>query len=248
MNPDSPTGPTSSNDPSTANRGLHIVPVHNHPTPAPDNTTEVDVDENTNRPGDRPEWPRWANNALNQLDTGARRALGFVHANPEGAARLVFSAIGAVAIGLLGVVALFKLMQWAAEGNPLQDLAGLLPARELVSDPLMRWLSIHTAGTGISTETAAWTWGIAGAVVWFFACSHQLGAQLVAWPAYGAATAAMAWFGTTTATQRPIAAGLVAIAWTVLSLFALNRRPRPRPPVARRGYLVAHLADEETTR
>lgn len=188
---------------------------------------------------DRPDWPRWANTALNQLDTGARRVVRFVDTDPEGAFRLLLSTIVSVVVGVLAISVAAETLRWAVEGQPLQDLAGILPARELVTVPLQHWLTVHTAGTGIDVDTAAWTWGITGAVVWVFACCNQLGAQLVAWPAYGAATIAMAWFGTATTTQRPVVAGVVAIAWTVLSLFALNRRPAPRP----RRYVINR--DEE---
>lgn len=200
-----------------------------NPTTTPD-TNDTAVDENptaTGHTADRADWT-WANTALNQLDTARRRTARFIDADPEGAARLLLSAIGTVAFGLLAVTALMAIMHWIAEGNPLQDLAGILPAYELVTDPLQQWFATHMAGTGIDTETAAWTWGITGAVIWVFACCNQLGAQLIAWPAFGIASAAMAWFGTTTANHRPVTAGLVAIAWTALSLFALNRRPKPR--------------------
>jgi hypothetical protein len=207
----------------------------------PQTGTETNADQ---QPTDKPEWPRWATNALHQVDAAVGRAVRFVMADPEGAARLAAATLGTVLFAVLAMVLVTELVGWAVDGNPLQDLAAILPAREIATDALMHWLSIHTAGTGISTETAAWTWGITGLVVWVTASCHQLGAQLVLWPAYGAASVAMAWLGTTTATQRPVAAAIVAIAWAALSLFALNRRPRPRL----REYVVGRPVSEEASR
>jgi hypothetical protein len=112
----------------------------------------------------------------------------------------------------------------------------------------MSWLSSHTAGTGISAEAAAWAWGITGLVVWFTACCHQLGAQVILWPAYGAASAAMAWFGTTTAAHRPVAAAVVTITWAALSLFALNRRPRSTQRRIHHEYVLVRPASGEAHR
>ncbi|GAA2842399.1 hypothetical protein [Kribbella solani] len=191
--------------------------------------------------GDKPDWPSWATTALERLNAGGRRIQRFVEADPEGAFRLFAAAIGAITVGALIILVAGQFLRWAIEGDPAGDLASVvrtglpeaLSTGQIAADALMHWLTIHTTGLPITATTAAWIWGGTGAVIWIVASFHHVGAKFL-WPAYGAATAAMAWFGTTTATHRPVTAGLVGIAWTVLALFVLVRRPRRRRIIIRR--------------
>ncbi|MFB6726778.1 hypothetical protein ACFCV3_41795 [Kribbella sp. NPDC056345] len=195
---------------------------HTIPMTDPDTTSSTETGKTTS------EWPAWATTALNTLNDRARRVVAFVDANPEGAFRLIGSAIGGLAMALLILSILGRLVGWAVTGDPLDDLAKALPAGQIAADPFMHWLTTHTTGLPITAETAAWIWGVTGALLWFAASFHHLVAKAL-WLVFGATTAAMVWAGTTTNAHRPVTTGLVVIAWTVLSLFVLVPRPQPLP-------------------
>lgn len=178
-------------------------------------------------PTGKPGWPAWATTALDQLTKTRKRVWRFVTTDPDGAATLVGTALGGVLTAVLTFSALAKIVQWLVHGNPVHDVAEQLPALRIATDPIGHWLATHTAGLPLTLQTAAWIWGLTGFVLFYAACHRHLGAQLL-WPAYGAATAAMAWFGTDTAAHRPVAVGLLAAAWSVLSLLALRGRRRAR--------------------
>jgi hypothetical protein len=189
--------------------------------------TESDPQQPPTQPSGKPGWPRWTVTTLAWLTKTTKNIRRFVATDPAGAASLAGTALGITLTVLLLFSALAKVAQWLVNGNPAHDVAAALPALRIATDPIGHWLAAHTAGLPITTQAAAWTWGVTGFLLFYSATYRHLGAQLL-WPAYGAATAAMAWFGTDTTAHRPVAVGLIAIAWSGLSLLALRGRRAER--------------------
>lgn len=196
---------------------MHTTDITTAPDPA------TDVQPAASEPSTKPGWPTWAMRTLAWLTTTGRNIERFVTTDPGGAARLAGAALGAVLTALLAVGIVVKFLTWLVYGHPEQDLAQLLPAARIATAPVGHWLAAHTTGLPLTTQAAAWIWGGLGVLLLAAATGHHLGARLL-WPFYGAATAAMAWFGTDTAAHRPIAVGLLAAAWSVLSLLAWRGR------------------------
>jgi hypothetical protein len=188
---------------------------------------EADAQQPPAQPGGKPGWPRWTVTALAWLTKTTTNIRRFVATDPAGAANLAGTTLGVTLTILLLLSALAKVMRWLVDGNPAQDIATALPALRIATDPIGHWLAAHTAGLPITTHAAAWTWGVTGFLLFYSATYRHFGAQLL-WPAYGAATAAMAWFGTDTTAHRPVAVGLIAIVWSGLSLLALRARRTER--------------------
>lgn len=195
-------------------------------------TVTDDVQQPTTQPTGKPGWPAWAVKTLARLTKTRTDVQRFVTADPSGAASLVGTAIGVVLTAVLAFSALGNVLKWLTSGHVVHDVAMQLPAVHIVTDPIGHWLAAHTAGLPLTAPIAAWAWGMTGFALFFAACWRHLGAQLM-WPLYGAATAAMAWSGTATAAHRPVVVGLLAIAWSVLSLLALRGRRRPQRQHAR---------------
>lgn len=189
--------------------------------------TDADVQQPAAQPSGKPGWPRWTITALAWLTKTTTNVRRFVATDPAGAASLAGTALGVTLTVLLVFSAAIKVLRWLVDGHPAQDVVTALPALRIATDPIGHWLAAHTAGLPITTQAAAWTWGVTGFLLFYSATCRHLGAQLL-WPAYGAATAAMAWFGTDTAAHRPVAVGLIAIAWSGLSLLALRARQTGR--------------------
>lgn len=187
----------------------------------------TDDTENPSQPDEKPGWPRWAVHALAWLRQSANTARRFVETDPAGAASLLGAAAGVVLTAVLAVGLFAAVLQWAVSGNALHDIQRALPAVRIVTDPIGHWMTTHTAGLPLSTQAASWIWGLTGTALFLAASCRHLGAQLL-WPLYGAATAALAWMGTETPSHRPVVVGLIAAAWSVLSLLALRGRPHQR--------------------
>lgn len=202
--------------------------MHTNDTAIADTATiAADLDAQQPQPSGKPGWPRWTVTALAWLTKTTTNVRRFVATDPAGAASLAGTALGVTLTVLLVFSALVKVLRWLVDGHPAQDIATALPALRIATDPIGHWLATHTVGLPITTQAAAWTWGVTGFLLFYSATCRHLGAQLL-WPAYGAATAAMAWFGTATTAHRPVAVGLIAIVWSVLSLLALRARRAER--------------------
>lgn len=141
------------------------------------------------------------------------------------AAVVGLTAVSAVALmgWLLGQVV--QLLGWLGEGatdanNALTSPQAAQLAR-VASDPIVAWAEHHAAGLAVSATTLLTVWAIGGGVLFLGGLGGARGAR-IAWPLYGAATAAMAWHGAVEP-HRPIAAGLIALAWGVLSILVLHR-------------------------
>lgn len=148
------------------------------------------------------------------------------------AAEILIGGLGAALAGGFLLIAMISLL---VRGTiTLGHTAGQVPTvalAQLVSDALQHWVAVHTAGLAVSPDAVLTVWLAGGALL---ALGGLLGARgaRVAWPAYGAATVAMAWFGAAEP-HRPVAAGLVGLTWAVLSILVLHRggTRKPNPPV-----------------
>lgn len=167
---------------------------------------------------------------------------------------VVYGLAGLSALVLVGWV-LYQLVQlvgWLFSGHAggdVGDLLSALPVVHVATDPIGAWAEQHAAGLPVSATTLLTVWAIGGGVLFVAGLAGARGAR-IAWPLYGAGTAAMAWFGAAEP-HRPIAAGLVALAWGVASILVLHRggqrarthitnvlpprEPEPEPAAARGG-------------
>lgn len=116
---------------------------------------------------------------------------------------------------------LVRLLVWLVGGHAGADLVHALPVLHVAVDSIVAWADQHAAGLPVAPAALLTAWGVGGAVLAVAGLAGSRGAR-IAWPLYGAATAAMAWFGATEP-HRPIAAGLIALVWGVASIAVLHR-------------------------
>ncbi|WP_333745262.1 hypothetical protein [Streptomyces ardesiacus] len=91
----------------------------------------------------------------------------------------------------------------------------------VVDQPVRTYIAQHSAGLPVAASTVYTLWlltGITGLVLGFLTRNNGVRAM---WTAWGAATVFMVWTATPD-TSRPVAAGLAALAWTLLSAIALR--------------------------
>ncbi|SCL21335.1 hypothetical protein [Micromonospora aurantiaca (nom. illeg.)] len=134
---------------------------------------------------------------------------------------------GVLLIALLLYGLIVPLIRWLASftTDAVGDGAGWLRDWNLthvVLDPVRSYLTAHSAGLPITAETLWWTWSVAGVGLFAFAFLWRAVAARLGWVLFGAATVAMVW-ATTTGPARTTTAGIAALWWIVLSLFALRR-------------------------
>lgn len=141
---------------------------------------------------------------------------------------------GPQALGLTAVAAVLAVIAIAATVWLLAQLLHLvlwlwggpaklaqLPIVHIALDPITAWATQHGTGLPVPPSTLLITWGIGGLVLAIAGTAGARGAR-IAWPIYGAATAAAAWFGATEP-HRPVAAGLIVLAWGLASILVLRR-------------------------
>ena len=131
---------------------------------------------------------------------------------------------GAVAFAGWLLVSLVRLLVWAFDGRGTASVGHLLSALPVVhvaTDPIGDWAVKHAAGLPVSANALLTVWALGGGVLFVAGLAGARGAR-IAWPLYGAGTAAMAWFGAADP-HRPIAAGLIVLAWGVASILVLHR-------------------------
>lgn len=119
------------------------------------------------------------------------------------------------------------LLQWVFGGQASSDIGQVLselPVVQVATDPIGAWVVQHAAGLPVSAATLLTVWASGGAALALGGLLGSRGARLT-WPAYGAATAAMAWFGASEL-HRPIAAGLIVLVWSLASILVLHRGGR----------------------
>ncbi|MGW2777279.1 hypothetical protein ACWC4C_33070 [Streptomyces olivaceoviridis] len=91
----------------------------------------------------------------------------------------------------------------------------------VVDQPVRTYIARHSAGLPVAASTVYTLWrltGITGLVLGFLTRNNAVRAM---WTAWGAATVFMVWTATPD-TSRPVAAGIAALAWTLLSAVALR--------------------------
>ncbi|MER5995846.1 hypothetical protein [Streptomyces viridosporus] len=91
----------------------------------------------------------------------------------------------------------------------------------VVDQPVRTYIAQHSAGLPVAASTVYTLWlltGITGLVLGYLTRNNGVRAM---WTAWGAATVFMVWTATPD-TSRPVAAGLAALAWTLLSAIALR--------------------------
>ena len=101
-------------------------------------------------------------------------------------------------------------------------------ALRTVDEPVTRFFETHTAGLPLTPTTAHALWLGSGALALLLSAVTRAFSARLTWTLWGAATALMAWSGTGAA-SRSTATGIVAIAWGLVSIVALNgvgTRPR----------------------
>ena len=94
-----------------------------------------------------------------------------------------------------------------------------------ITAPVQSYLRVHDAGLSIPADSLYRMWQLAGVLLLVAAFSRSRLGRF-AWVAYGTGTAAMVWCGTGS-TGRPLAVAVVALLWTLVSLFALHGQGRP---------------------
>jgi len=139
--------------------------------------------------------------------------------------------VTALALAMWVLAQIVTFIGWVGGGHAGADVGRVfselgqtvasLPLVHTATDPIGAWAEQHAAGLPVSAGTLLTVWGIGGGLLVLGGLCGARGAR-VAWPLYGAATAAMAWFGAQDPHQ-PIAAGLIVLAWILLSILVLHR-------------------------
>lgn len=105
------------------------------------------------------------------------------------------------------------------------------PIIRLFTDPITSYISTRAPGSGLDARQLVTMWGGAGVILALLALLDSRGAR-IAWPLYGAANVAMAYYGAAdTVAHRPLAAGAAGLAWCLLSVIVLHRASSPAPAV-----------------
>lgn len=112
-------------------------------------------------------------------------------------------------------------------GDLLSDLGRWIahgPITHSISDPVHAWLDAHAAGLP-ATAGQLWTLWLVAISALFVAAFTGSTYGRIGWAAIGALTAYAVWHGTPTG-ARPVAVGVTAVVWLVLSLLTYTRRRR----------------------
>ncbi|GAA2062236.1 hypothetical protein GCM10009839_86710 [Catenulispora yoronensis] len=99
----------------------------------------------------------------------------------------------------------------------------------VVVDPVKDYLVVHAANLPASAQTLYEGWAVAGVALLVLAFASSWGAR-IGWVLYGAATAAMAYSGSPSG-GRALAAAVVVIGWSLLSVLAFRGAWRRRPAI-----------------
>lgn len=173
-------------------------------------------------PTARPTLPPWCTTAFGRFvdwveDRTDRELTGSQAVGLAGGA-VVLAVIGVTLTGWL-LYQLLHLVLWLLAGPA--KLAQL-PVVHVALDPITTWATQHGTGLPVPPSTLLITWGLGGLALAIAGTAGSRGAR-IAWPLYGAATAAVAWCGATEQ-HRPVAAGLIVLAWGLASILVLRHR------------------------
>lgn len=134
--------------------------------------------------------------------------------------KLLFLLLGVLVAGVdVAGEGLVRLVHWLATGSLTRTIA----------DPFRSWLDAHTTGLPATPRDLAVLWLVI-LVVFYLAALTGSGYGRVGWVICGAATVAVVLFGAPH-DAGPVAAGVTATVWLLLSWPVCSRRrwaPRPR--------------------
>lgn len=95
------------------------------------------------------------------------------------------------------------------------------PLTRTITDPVRAYLDTQAGGVPLSATQLWWLWLVAVIVLFLSASFLDSRGARLGWTLVGALTVAMVWAGSAVA-QREIAAGVTVVAWSLLSVLALN--------------------------
>ncbi|GIE87900.1 hypothetical protein [Actinoplanes regularis] len=145
-----------------------------------------------------------------------------------GVVALIGSLIAALTGAIAGIADAVNASSRTGTADTTRDLVDGALTRT-ITDPVHTYLTQHAASLP-ATGQQIWTaWLVTTGILFALAAVGSRGAR-IGWTLTGALTTAMAYAGTDPA-GRPIAAGLTAIAWALLSVIAFNRFTGTSRPV-----------------
>lgn len=130
-----------------------------------------------------------------------------------------------VATGIAHAVATFH-----AKPVPDVHLDSAGRVLHLVSDPIQSFFAEHGQGLALTPEQLMLGW-FAGLGVVFVAAVLGSRGGMVGFAVLGAATTAITWLGSHDSAHRPVAAGAVLLAWSLLAVPGLRRVTSRRTPI-----------------
>lgn len=136
--------------------------------------------------------------------------------------------VGAVAL-FASILAVAILVWLVNRSVAVAAWAGHQALTRVVTNPMHHYLDGHTIGLPVPIATVWWTWWAAGLLFFTVSVAGWRPARL-GWTLFGLLTVAGVAAGNAPV-SRWTAAGIAAMWWAVLSLFALRPRPQPRPEV-----------------
>ncbi len=180
---------------------------------------------------DRPAWlrvPGWARDPGKWITAGvAAVVIGVAAAVLAGIIWLIATIVGAIGDALSAA--------GDGIGNGASAVGGWIaaagrwvthgPITHSISDPVRAWLDAHTVGLP-ATGGQLWTLWLVAICALFVAAFTGSTYGRIGWALIGALTAYAVWHGTATTGTRPVAVGVTAAVWLVLSLLTYTRRRR----------------------
>ncbi|MER7773186.1 hypothetical protein [Kitasatospora sp. NPDC096140] len=151
--------------------------------------------------------------------------------------------VGALYTLFMAFIALVLLIPLDAVADPQLPYASFAKAADL---PVRAYLAAHTDGLPVSAAAVRVVWLAAGAVLILIGCAtRNFGARLT-WVLWGAATAAMVWWGTE-GPARQVATGLAVLWWGLASVAALRGIGTRAPSTAGGQVIINGNVTGETT-
>lgn len=157
-------------------------------------------------------------------------------------------AVAGAALAVICVVTVFALLVAGFLLTVAKALAGGAgfvhdsQAARTVLGPVRSWIDAYAGGYGYSGNALMWLWGATGIATFLLGwLSRNIGAR-IGWTLFGAATAYMAYHGTSIP-SRPVVAGIVAVWWILGSLLVFRRRGGTQHVIAQVPGLAVNQKD-----
>ncbi|AHJ58551.1 hypothetical protein [Amycolatopsis keratiniphila] len=136
----------------------------------------------------------------------------------------VVAGAGLVALAVAAIVAIVDLVGLGLKkAGEFASTVATSPIVDIAVDPVRNWITSHGEGLAVGTTGLAWMWATSGGVLFLMSTLRVRAARFIGWPGFGLATVAMAWDGSMDV-HRPVASGMAALIWCLLSLVAFRRR------------------------